>query len=77
MSNPLFSALNNNPYTQLISQAKQLKSQISDPKAEVQKMLNSGQISQEQLNGAMSFAQQLINANKSSFFKAKTAPGSG
>ena len=68
MSNPLFSALNNNPYTQLISQAKQLKSQISDPKAEVQKMLNSGQISQEQLNGAMSFAQQLINANKSSFF---------
>ena len=69
MSNPLFSALNNNPYTQLISQAKQLKSQISDPKAEVQKMLNSGQISQEQLNGAMSVAQQLINANKSSFFK--------
>lgn len=68
MSNPLFSALNNNPYTQLISQAKQLKSQISDPKAEVQKMLNSGQISQEQLNGAMLFAQQLINANKSSFF---------
>ena len=68
MSNPLFSALNNNPYTQLISQAKQLKSQISDPKAEVQKMLNSGQISQEQLNGAMSFAQQLINANQSSFF---------
>ena len=68
MSNPLFSALNNNPYTQLISQAKQLKSQISDPKAEVQKMLNSGQISQEQLNGAMSFAQQLINENKSSFF---------
>lgn len=68
MSNPLFSTLNNNPYTQLISQAKQLKSQISDPKAEVQKMLNSGQISQEQLNGAMSFAQQLINANKSSFF---------
>ena len=68
MSNPLFSALNNNPYTQLILQAKQLKSQISDPKAEVQKMLNSGQISQEQLNGAMSFAQQLINANKSSFF---------
>ncbi len=68
MSNPLFSALNNNPYTQLISQAKQLKSQISDPKAEVQKMLNSGQISQEQLNGAMSFAQQLVSANKSSFF---------
>lgn len=69
MSNPLFSALNSSPYTQLISQAKQLKSQISDPKAEVQKMLNSGQISQEQLNGAMSFAQQLVNANKSSFFK--------
>lgn len=68
MSNPLFSALNNNPYTQLISQAKQLKSQISNPKAEVQKMLNSGQISQEQLNGAMSFAQQLVSANKSSFF---------
>lgn len=68
MSNPLFSALNNNPYTQLISQAKQLKSQISNPKAEVQRMLNSGQISQEQLNGAMSFAQQLVSANKSSFF---------
>ena len=68
MSNPLYNALKKNPYTQLISQAKQLKSQISDPKAEVQKMLNSGQISQEQINGAMSFAQQLINENKSSFF---------
>lgn len=70
MSNPLYQALNgnNNPYAQLISSAKQLKQTLAvNPRDEVQKMLNSGQISQEQFNNAMNFAQQIISANKNSF----------
>lgn len=67
MSNPIFQALNKNPYSDLISQACQLKSQIKNPREEVQRLLNSGRISQEQLNNAMSFAQSLIQGNPSSF----------
>lgn len=70
MSNPLYQALsgNNNPYAQLIAGAKQLKQTLTvNPRDEVQKMLNSGQISQEQFNNAMNFAQQIISANKNSF----------
>lgn len=67
MSNPIFQALNKNPYSDLISQARQLRNQIKNPRKEVQQLLNSGKISQEQLNNAMAFAQNLIQGNPSSF----------
>lgn len=67
--NPLYESLNQNqnPYDQLISAAHQLRSQIPNPQQEVQKLLNSGQITQEQFNNAMQFANQLINTHRNRF----------
>jgi hypothetical protein len=48
--NPLYSQFNNNPFSQIISQAKQLQHTMKNPQQEVQRLLNSGQMSQEQFN---------------------------
>lgn len=62
MSNPLFEALGggvNPQFQQLVQRFQQFKSTFQgDPKQEVQKMLQSGKITQQQLNQAQSFAQQ-------------------
>lgn len=60
MSNPLFNMLGNNQpgnIGNLIQQFNQFKSQFKgDPQAQVQQMLNSGQISQEDYNKAVQMA---------------------
>ena len=62
MSNPLFQALGggmNPQFQNLIQRFQQFKSTFQgDPQQEVQKMLQSGKITQQQLNQAQSFAQQ-------------------
>lgn len=64
MSNPLFNALgdgipNGNGPMQMIQQFMQFKQNFNgDPKAEVQKMLQSGRISQQQLNQVQQMAGQ-------------------
>jgi hypothetical protein len=62
MSNPLFQALGgggNPQFQQLVQRFQQFKSTFQgDPQQEVQKMLQSGKITQQQLNQAQSFAQQ-------------------
>ena len=62
MSNPLFEALGggvNPQFQQLVQRFQQFKSTFQgDPQQEVQKMLQSGKITQQQLNQAHSFAQQ-------------------
>ena len=62
MSNPLFQALGggmNPQFQNLIQRVQQFKNTFSgDPQQEVQKMLQSGKITQQQLNQAQSFAQQ-------------------
>lgn len=56
MSNSLYSLMNSN----LISQFEQFKKQFSgDPKQQVQNMLNSGQMSQQQFNQLSQMANQL------------------
>lgn len=68
MVNGLFNAPNANPYAQLVAAARQLRQQITvNPRDEVQRMLNSGQISQEQFNYAMNFAQNFIASNREKF----------
>ena len=70
MSNPLFQALNgnSNPYAQIIADVQRLKQTFNgNPRDEVQRLLNSGKITQEQVNNAMSFAQQIIKSNPNSF----------
>lgn len=62
MSNPLFQALGggqNNPFAQLVQQFQQFRNTFrGDPQQEVQKLLQSGKISQQQLNQLQNAAQQ-------------------
>lgn len=70
MSNPLFNALGGgmpqgNGPMQMIQQFMQFKQNFKgDPKAEVQKMLQSGRISQQQLNQVQQMAGQFQNLLK-------------
>lgn len=60
MSNPLFRQLGNLGNNNLIQQFNQFKNSFKgNPQQVVQNMLNSGQISQEQVNKAMQMAKQL------------------
>lgn len=64
MSNPLFNALGGgmpqgNGPMQIVQQFMQFKQSFKgDPKAEVEKMLQSGRISQQQLNQVQQMAGQ-------------------
>ena len=70
MSNPLFNALGGgmppgNGLMQMIQQFMQFKQNFKgDPKEEVQKMLQSGKISQQQLNQVQQMAGQFQNLLK-------------
>lgn len=70
MSNPLFNALGGgmpqgNGPMQIIQQFMQFKQNFKgDPKAEVEKMLQSGRISQQQLNQVQQMAGQFQNLMK-------------
>lgn len=56
MSNPLYQMMSNN---NLARQFQQFKNTFKgDPKEKVQQMLNSGQITQEQVNRAVQMAEQ-------------------
>jgi hypothetical protein len=62
MANPLFNALgNNNQLGELMKQAQAFKKQFSDinPRAEVERLLNSGEMSQQQFNQYSQIAQQV------------------
>lgn len=64
MGNPLFNLLggkNNNGPGNMLQQFQQFKKQMQgvNPQEEVQKLLQSGKISQEQLNKAQQMAQQM------------------
>lgn len=62
MSNPLFQAfggVQNNQFAQLVQQFQQFRNTFrGDPQQEVQKLLQSGKISQQQLNQLQNAAQQ-------------------
>ena len=64
MANPLFNALGGrqmNPMAQLVADAKRMKQTFTgNPKVEVQKLLNSGAMTQEQFNQYAQIANQLI-----------------
>ena len=64
MANPLFNLLGNppsNPYEQIIKQAQDLKRSLAvNPREEVQRLLNSGQMSQEQFNYLSQATQKIL-----------------
>lgn len=77
MSNPLFNALGGgmpqgNGPMQMIQQFMQFKQNFKgDPKAEVEKMLQSGKISQQQLNQVQQMAGQFQNLLKKNEIKKR------
>lgn len=65
MANPLFQTMGNqmNPMSDIVRQVKELKRTFKgSPRDEVQRLLNSGQMSQQQFNQLSQMAQQVIQA---------------
>ena len=64
MSNPLygqFGGQQTNPLQQLVADAKRLKQTMTtNPREEVQKLLNSGAMSQQKFNELAQIAQQVV-----------------
>lgn len=63
--NPIFNQFGNqtNPFAEIIKQAQEFKKTFQgSPKEEVQKLLNSGQMSQQQFNQLSQVAQQVVQA---------------
>lgn len=65
MSNPLFDQFGNKGNNDFISQFNQFKKNFNgNPQQMIQQMLNSGKITQDQLNQAMQRANQLMRFMK-------------
>ena len=67
MANPLFNGFgNNNQFGTLIQQAQEFKRQFANinPRAEVERLLNSGQMSQKTFNELSQIAQQVVQYMK-------------
>lgn len=67
--NPLFNALGGNqapanPVAQMMQEVQRIQQNISDPRAEVQRLLNSGAMSQAQFNQFAQIANQIVGAQK-------------
>lgn len=57
--NPLYNELNTQPGNNLLQRFQQFRQQFrGDPRQQVQNLLNSGKISQDQYNNAVRMAQQ-------------------
>ena len=65
-TNQLFNALNGgqqvNPMQKLIAEARQLKQTMQNPRAEVERLLQTGQMSQQQFNQFSQIAQQIVGS---------------
>ena len=65
-TNPLFNALNGgqqaNPMQQLIADARRLRDTVQNPRAEVERLLQTGQMSQSQFNQFSQIAQQIVGS---------------
>lgn len=60
MNNPIFTQMQNNPMQQFIQRLQQFRQTITgDPRQQVQQLLNSGRISQQQYNQAVQMANQI------------------
>lgn len=60
MSNPLFNQMQpQNQFTQMMQRFQQFRQQFhGDPRQQVQQLLNSGKVTQQQYNNAVQMAQQ-------------------
>ena len=65
MSNPLFNALNGqqtNPMQQLVADARKLRQTMQNPRAEVERLVQTGQMSQQDFNRYSQIAQQIVGS---------------
>ena len=65
MANSLFNALNGqqtNPMQQLVADARKLRQTMQNPRAEVERLVQTGQMSQEQFNQFSQIAQQIVGS---------------
>ena len=65
MPNPLFNQFGGqqaNPMQQLIADAMQLKKTIQNPRAEVERLLQTGAMSQQKFNELSQIAQQIVGS---------------
>ena len=65
MANPLygqFGGQQTNPMQQLVADARKLKQTMQNPRAEVERLLQSGQMSQSQFNQFSQIAQQIVGS---------------
>ena len=63
MANPLFNALGGqqmNPMAQLVADARKLRQTMQNPRAEVERLMQTGQMSQAQFNQYAQIANQLV-----------------
>lgn len=66
MATPLFNALNGqqtNPMSQLVTEARRLKQTMQNPRAEVERLLQTGQMSQQDFNKYCQIAQQIVGSD--------------
>lgn len=65
MPNPLFSQFGGqqvNPMQQLVEDARKLKQTMQNPRAEVERLLQTGAMSQSQFNQFSQIAQQIVGS---------------
>ena len=65
MPNPLFVQFGGqqvNPMQQLVEDARKLKQTMQNPRAEVERLLQSGQMSQSQFNQFSQIARQIVGS---------------
>ena len=65
MATPLFNALNGqqtNPMSQIVTEARRLKQTMQNPRAEVERLVQTGQMSQQQFNQYSQIAQQIVGS---------------
>ena len=65
MANPIYDQFGGqqvNPVQQLVADARQLKKTMQNPRAEVERLLQTGAMSQEQFNQFSQIAQQIVGS---------------
>lgn len=65
MANNLYQSLNGqqtNPMQQLVADARKLRQTMQNPRAEVERLLQSGQMSQQDFNKYSQIAQQIVGS---------------
>ena len=65
-NNSVFNALNGsqqvNPMAQIVADARRLKQTMQNPRADVERLLQTGQMSQQKFNELSQIAQQIVGS---------------